>query len=111
MRKNLLLTIMCFFGLLTLNAQNTPVADVKAEVNANSNVDLIWSWNKIVPESIVVDFETGNLNQADFNNDMNAPWVITNDAYEGNYAIKSSCEGIGDGKSIIEITVVEELFA
>ena len=105
MRKNLLLTIMCFFGLLTLNAQNTPVADVKAEVNADSNVDLIWSWSKIVPEFIIVDFETGNLNQADFNNDMNAPWVITNDAYEGNYAIKSSCEGIGDGKSIIEITV------
>ena len=97
--------MLCILGLINLNAQNTPVADVDASVNENSNVDLIWSWNKIVPESIVVDFETGNLSQADFNNDGNAPWVITENAYESNYAIKSSCEGIHDGKSVIEITV------
>ncbi|MBQ8222580.1 MAG: choice-of-anchor J domain-containing protein [Bacteroidales bacterium] len=104
MKKLFLTTIIFLLGLFSLNAQS-PVADVKATINENSNVDLIWSWNKIVPESIIVDFETGNLSQADFNNDGNAPWVITEDAYEGNYAIKSSCEGVNDGKSVIEITV------
>ena len=105
MRKFFLLTFLCVMGLFTMQAQNTPLADVKASINENADVDVVWSWNKIIPETIVVDFETGNLNQADFSNDMNAPWVITNNAYEGNYAIKSSCEGLDNGKSIIEITV------
>ena len=105
MRKFFLLTLLCVMGLFTMQAQNTPLADVKASINENADVDVVWSWNKIIPETIVVDFETGNLNQADFSNDMNAPWVITNNAYEGNYAIKSSCEGLDNGKSIIEITV------
>ena len=105
MKKLFLTTIMCILGIFTITAQNTPLADVKATLNDNSNVDVIWSWNKIIPETIVVDFETGNLSQADFVNDANAPWVITDNAYEGTYAIKSSCEGIDNGKSTIEITV------
>ena len=104
---------MCIIGLFgTINAQRVtpkttypPIADVAASVNEENNVDLIWSWNEIIPKKIVVDFETGNLNQADFDNNGNAPWAITNDAYEGNYAIKSSCEGLESGKSDISITI------
>lgn len=104
---------MCILGLFgTVNAQKltpkttySPVADVAASVNEENNVDVIWSWNEIIPKKIVVDFETGNLNQADFDNNGNAPWVITNDAYEGDYAIKSSCEGIESGRSEITITI------
>ena len=105
--------IMCILGLFgTVNAQKvspkttySPVADVAASVNEENNVDVIWSWNEIIPKKIVVDFETGNLNQADFDNNGNAPWVITNDAYEGDYAIKSSCEGVESGRSEISITI------
>ena len=104
---------MCILGLFgTVNAQKvspkttySPVADVAASVNEENNVDVIWSWNEIIPKKIVVDFETGNLNQADFDNNGNAPWVITNDAYEGDYAIKSSCEGVESGRSEISITI------
>ena len=92
---------------LNFNVNETyfPIIDVDASVNEEDNVDVVWSWNKIIPESIVVDFETGLINQANFDNNGSAPWVITNDAYEGNYAIKSSCEGIDYGRSEISITI------
>ena len=92
--------MMCILGLFgTVNAQKVtpkttypPITDVAASINEENNVDVIWSWNEIIPKKIVVDFETGNLNQADFDNNGNSPWTITTDAYEGNYAIKSTCE-------------------
>ena len=92
---------------LNINVKETyyPIAAVAAEVNEDNNVDVVWSWNPIIPEKIVVDFETGNINQANFDNNGNAPWTITNDAYEGNYAIKSTCEGLDNGKSEISITI------
>ncbi|MBR4155873.1 MAG: choice-of-anchor J domain-containing protein [Bacteroidales bacterium] len=122
MKKLLLLMTMCILGMIgTANAQKItpekvskernndethyPLAAVVATVNEENNVDVIWSWNPIIPEKIVVDFETGNINQANFDNNGNAPWTITNDAYEGNYAIKSTCEGLDNGKSEISITL------
>lgn len=133
MKKLLLLMTMCILGLLgTVNAQgvnvfnqtlinvdgngyvngnlnaketNDPIVAVAAEINEENNVDVVWSWSPIIPEKIVVDFETGNINQANFDNNGNAPWEITTDAYEGNYAIKSTCEGLDNGKSEITITL------
>ena len=89
----------------SINETYYPLADVEATINEEENVDVVWSWNEIVPEKIVVDFETGNINQANFDNNGNAPWEITTDAYEGNYAIKSTCEGLDNGKSEITITL------
>lgn len=82
-----------------------PVYDILATQVDQSNVDVVWSWNEIVPQTLVANFETGDFSQADFVNDMNYPWVITEDAYEGTYAIKSSNQGQQDTKSSIEITV------
>lgn len=90
-----------------LKAQNAaePVADVVATKTSDSNVEVLWSWDKIVPEMLTVDFETGDFSQAGFFNDPTSPWIITDDAYEGNFAIKSTCEGVANGVSAIEITV------
>ena len=77
------------------------------ESNDYSNVNVAWSWNKIIPESPYADFETGDFSQAKFNNEVTAqhPWAITENAYEGTYAMKSSCEGVADGISSIEVNV------
>ena len=84
---------------------NGPVFEVLATQANSSSVDVVWSWNDIVPQTVIVNFETGDLTQADFKNDMNYPWVITEDAYEGSYAIKSTNQGQQDCASSIEITV------
>lgn len=91
---------------LSMYAQNNvvPLADVVATQN-DSNVEVIWSWSEIHPEMMMVDFETGDFSQADFFNDETFPWAITTDAYDGSYAIKSTCEGVSNGVSAIEITV------
>lgn len=82
-----------------------PVYDVLATQVDKSKVDVVWSWNEIVPQTLVVNFETGDLSQANFVNDMTYPWVITEDAYEGTYGIKSTNQGQDDSNSSIEITV------
>ena len=56
---------------------------------------------------IVVDFETHNFSQANFNNTATHPWAITNSShYEGSYCMKSTCEGINNSESSIQATVV-----
>lgn len=97
----LLLAIIAPF---TVHSQNQAVKKVLAETNDNA-VDLVWSFNDIVPESVLVDFETGDFSQADFVIDQTYPWEITENAYEGKYAIKSTCEGVDNGVSAFEITV------
>ncbi|MBQ8761575.1 MAG: choice-of-anchor J domain-containing protein [Bacteroidales bacterium] len=84
-----------------------PLCEVKAEETEDSNVNVYWSWNKMIPETMMADFETGDFSQANFNNEVtpNYPWVITEEAYEGSYAIKSSCAGVTSGESSIEATV------
>ena len=49
------------------------------------------------------DFDNGYIDDIWYN-DVNYPWVITDNAYDG-YAIKSSCEGVDNGSSSIEIIV------
>ena len=80
------------------------VQEVYAKTN-NDAVDVVWSWNNIVHESMTVDFETGDFSQADFFIDQTFPWEITENAYEGKYAVKSTCEGQNNGVSSFEITV------
>ena len=62
-----------------------------------------WSWN---PASLIVDFETGDFSQAEFNLNGTNPWIVTTtNPYEGTYCMKSTCEGIASGTSVIEATV------
>ncbi len=56
--------------------------------------------------SRVVDFETGDFTQADFNLNLTRPWTITTtNPYEGSYCMKSNCEGINNSSSSIALTV------
>ena len=98
----LLLSLIAPF---TVKSQdNRAVKEVYAKTN-NDAVDLVWSFNDIVHESMIVDFETNDFSQANFFIDPTYPWEITESAYEGKYAIKSTCEDVKDGVSAIEITV------
>ena len=59
----LLLSLIAPF---TVKSQdNKAVREVYAKTNNNA-VDLVWSWNEIVPDKVEVDFETGDFSQADF---------------------------------------------
>ena len=89
----------------TVHSQdNNAVREVYAKAKDNA-VDLVWSFNDIVHETMVVDFETADLTQAPFVTDQTFPWEITESAYEGNYAIRSTCQGVNNGVSTIEVTV------
>ena len=97
--KKLFLTLLLLslIAPFTVKSQdNKAVREVYAKTNNNA-VDLVWSWNDIVPDKVEVDFETGDFSQADFVIDQTYPWVITDKAYEGKYAIKSTCEGVNNG--------------
>jgi hypothetical protein len=61
----------------------------------------------IIPETIVIDFETGNMANYSFNNAIgNYPWIIwTDNPHGGAYCMSSSNNGVGSSQSIIEITV------
>ena len=88
----------------TVHSQNQAVHEVYAKAQ-NDAVDLVWSFNDIIHETMVVDFETADFTQAPFETDQTFPWEITESAYEGNYAIRSTCEGVNNGVSTIEVTV------
>ena len=76
---------------------------VATEQPDENNVLVEWSWT---PAEYIVDFETGDLSQAEFTLPATYPWAITNtNAHEGTYAIKSTCEGIASGVSEISVTV------
>ena len=80
--KKLFLTmlLLAIIAPFTVHSQNQAVKKVLAETNDNA-VDLVWSFNDIVPESVLVDFETGDFSQADFVIDPTYPWEITENAY------------------------------
>ena len=61
----------------------------------------------IIPETRVIDFETGNMANYGFNNTIgNYPWIIwTDNPHGGAYCMSSSNNGVGSSQSIIEITV------
>ena len=104
--KKFFLTMMLLALItpFTVQSQNQAVREVYAK-SENDVVNLVWSWNDIVHETMAVDFETGDFTQAPFVIDQTYPWVITENAYEGKYAIKSTCAGVNNGVSTIEVTV------
>ena len=81
------------------SALNTITAEVVGD-----NVEVTWAFGA---QEFVVDFETGDFSQAEFNNEGSTyPWAITtSNPYEGSYCMKSTCEGVNDAESYIEATV------
>ena len=83
MRKLFLtMLLLSLIAPFAVQSQNQNVREVYAKVNDNA-VDVVWSFNDIIHESIFVDFETGDFTQAPFVTDQTFPWVITENAYEG----------------------------
>jgi hypothetical protein len=78
-----------------------PLEQITATEEEN-DVLVEWSWT---PADLIVDFETGDFSQADFTLPATYPWAICNNAHEGTYAIKSTCEGQASASSIVEATV------
>ena len=56
-------------------------------------------------EAVIEDFEIGSFIKKNWKNDAAYPWVITDEAYQGKFAMKSSCEKVNDTTSSIEIEV------
>ncbi|MBO5809749.1 MAG: hypothetical protein J6R32_02865, partial [Bacteroidales bacterium] len=64
-------------------------------------VELVWGMQRYTTGS--EDFESGDFSVYPWNNEVSEyPFAITTDAYEGEYAMKSTCEGIDYGVSAIE---------
>lgn len=104
MKKLFIFTMMCLFGLFSLQVQaqteQDPVRWVKA-VAEESSVDVSWS---VVPSTTdYEDFETGGLATRDWDNTSEYPWVITENAYEGGFAMKATGERIDKAVSAIEL--------
>lgn len=62
-------------------------------------------WNIRRYYSGVEDFETGDFSANEWINDGLYPWIITENAYEGSFAMKSSNENISNSFSSIEIEI------
>ena len=94
-----------FFGLyFVLYEIYQPVRYVAARQFTNDLVRLTWSMHDPL---LFEDFETGDFSRFNWNNNLSDyPWTVdTIHAYEGDYCMKSTCEGVGDGVSKIEVSV------
>ncbi len=94
-----------FFGLyFVLYEIYYPVSYVAARQFTNDLVRISWSMHDPLLEE---DFETGDFSRFPWNNTLSDyPWTLdTLDAYEGDYCMRSTCQGIGDGLSRIEVSV------
>ena len=58
----------------TVHSQNQAVHEVYAKAQ-NDAVDLVWSFDDIIHETMVVDFETADFTQAPFETDQTFPWL------------------------------------
>ncbi len=81
-----------------------PVRYVAARHYANDFVRLSWSMNA---PCLSEGFETGDFSRFNWNNTFSDfPWAMdTLHAYEGSFCMKSTCEGQGEGRSEIEVSV------
>ena len=81
-----------------------PVRYVAARQFTNDLVRISWS---MYDPMLFEDFETGDFSRFPWNNNLSDhPWTIdTLHAYEGNFCMKSTCEGVGSGISQIEVSV------
>ncbi|MBE6343311.1 MAG: hypothetical protein E7065_07965, partial [Lentimicrobiaceae bacterium] len=82
----------------------TPVAYVEATELDDTQVQVVWGMQHY--GGPVEDFETGDFSANEWNNAVSSyPWEIVEGGFESNYAMKSTCEGVNNGVSAIEITV------
>ncbi len=79
-----------------------PVKWVKA-TSEEDVANVLWNINYETTD--FEGFELGGLNSRDWNNTSEYPWAVTKDAYEGEFAIKSTNEGGSNSASTIELTV------
>ena len=81
-----------------------PVRYVAARHFANDFVRLSWSMNEPL---LYEDFESGDFSRFNWDNTLSDfPWVVdTTHAYEGEFCMKSTCEGQAEGHSVIEVSV------
>ncbi|MBQ8958443.1 MAG: T9SS type A sorting domain-containing protein [Bacteroidales bacterium] len=81
-----------------------PVNYVAARQFTNDMVQVSWSMREPL---LFEDFETGDFSRFHWDNTMSDfPWTIdSTHAFEGRYCMKSTCEGMGDGLSGIEVFV------
>ena len=115
MKRSFIIAMLCLHGLFcSISAQNlsnlyskslrnyTPVEFVDATEIDDSSVQVVWSFEK--KDDSTENFETGDFSSHAWNNSVSDyPWEITTDAYEGQYAMKSTCENVNYGISAIEI--------
>ena len=82
----------------------TPVAYVEATELGENQVQVVWGMQYY--GGPVEDFETGDFSANEWNNAVSSyPWEIVPGGCESDYAMKSTCEGVQNGISAIEITV------
>ena len=81
-----------------------PVSYVAARLFTDDMVRVTWSMREPL---LVEDFETGDFSRFPWNNNVSDhPWAIdTVYAYEGRFCMKSTCEGVSEGVSRIEVSV------
>ena len=81
-----------------------PVRYVAARQFTNDLVRITWSMHDPL---LFEDFESGDFSRFPWDNTLGEhSWVIDSlHAYEGQYCMKSTCEGVGDGISQIEVSV------
>ena len=107
MKRLFIFTMMCLIGMFSLNAQTdettmTPVKWVTAAAN-DTSVNVKWDMDFL--ELGFEDFESGSFITRDWKNDGEHPWFIVEDAYNGDYAMRSAGEKVNDAISSIEIEV------
>ena len=81
-----------------------PVRYVAARHFTNDLVRLSWSMNEPL---LYEDFETGDFGRFNWDNTISDfPWTVdTPHAFEGEFCMKSTCEGQAEGRSEIEVSV------
>ena len=81
-----------------------PVHYVAARPYAGDMVRVSWSMNEPMLQE---DFETGDFSRFHWDNSISDyPWAIDDaHAYQGGFCMKSTCEGVADGRSEIEVSV------
>lgn len=117
-RRAMVLLILAFFALgqqawaqdsvngtvYSLRDRGLPVRYVAARQFTDDLVRISWSMHDPM---LFEDFETGDFSRFPWNNNLSDhPWAIdTVNAYEGEFCMKSTCEGVGNGISQIEVSV------
>jgi len=88
---------------MVLHEVFAPVHYVAARPYTADMVRVSWSRYASV---LYEDFETGDFSKVNWDNTSSYPWTISDvGAYEGDYCMRSSCEGVSNGVSQIEVSV------